>query len=79
MRASKCRPVLTREQELLQDFQQGEAAEEREQLEPVDKKIRNTRRTWAGMRDRNDGAAASQKAQESTGPITGLTPPKAIG
>lgn len=40
-------PPLTREQELLQDFQQGEAAELREEPEAVDKQIRNERRTWA--------------------------------
>lgn len=39
---------LTREQELLQEFQQGEAADQRS-LEPVDKQMRNVRRTWAEL------------------------------
>ena len=50
MRTKKLRPrnpPLTREQELAQEFQQAEAAELREEPEPVDKRIRNTRRTWA--------------------------------
>lgn len=48
MRTNKvAQPPLTREQELLQDFQQGEAAELRAEPEPVDKRVRNTRRTWA--------------------------------
>lgn len=61
MRANKCPQPLTREQELLQDFQQAEADEERELLEPVDKKIRNRRRTWAEMPNGTDQLAESQK------------------
>jgi hypothetical protein len=44
-------PGLSREQELMQEFQQAEAAERREELEPVDERVRDERRTWAEMAD----------------------------
>ncbi len=44
-------PGLSREQELMQEFQQAEAAELREEPEAVDTRVRNERRTWAEMAD----------------------------
>lgn len=51
---------LSREQELLQEFQQAEAEELREEPEAVDERVRNERRTWAEMAD-DAGLPAPQR------------------
>lgn len=51
MRTQKLQPPPSREQELLEEFQQAEAAELRDEPEAVDKRIKNRRKTWGEIAD----------------------------